>query len=148
MIYAKLLEGINPQWSVKEKAKYLYEQVCINSYYDDRIDFSKDADLISKIYYRNVNIDEDETDLVVCNTICKILQQLLARIDIKSRLVYEEPSIISGGSNEKDVALVFYDGKDEYFCDPVGDIQNCKYTMMPKYLGNKKHRFSESKNVK
>ena len=87
MIYAKLLEGINPQWSVKEKAKYLYEQVCMNSKYDIRMEYTDRADLIEKIYYRNINIDEDQTDLVVCNTICKILQQLLEREGIKSKLV-------------------------------------------------------------
>ena len=148
MRYSSLLEGINPQWSVKEKVKYLYEQVCINSYYDDRIDFTEDADLIKRIYYRNVNIDADETDLVVCNTICIILKQLLDRLGIKSRIVKEKPNILSGGLDEEDVALVFYDGEDEYFCNPVGDIQNCKYTIMPKNFGNKKHRFTEAKNVK
>ena len=148
MIYSSLLEEINPQWSVKEKVKYLYEQVCINSYYDDRIDFTEDADLIKRIYYRNVNIDADETDLVVCNTICIILKQLLDRLGIKSRIVKEKPNILSGGLDEEDVALVFYDGEDEYFCNPVGDIQNCKYTIMPKNFGNKKHRFTEAKNVK
>ena len=148
MIYAKLLEGINPQWSVKEKAKYLYEQVCINSYFDDRIDYTEDEDLIRRIYYRDVNIDEDETDLVVCRTASLILYQLLARAGIKSRLVKEKPNILSGGSGVEDVALVFYDGEDEYFCNPVGDIQNCKYTMMPRHFGIKKHRYSEVKNVK
>ncbi len=76
MVYAKLLEGINPQWSVKEKGKVS----------------------------RALEID--------------------------------------------DVALVFKDGEDEYICSPVGDIQNCKYTMMPRFFGNKRNRYSDAQNVK
>ena len=147
MIYAKLLEGINPQWSVKEKAKYLYEQVCMNSKYDIRMEYTDRADLIEKIYYRNINIDEDQTDLVVCNTICNILQQLLEREGIKSKLVRVKTKA-SRPLEVDDVALVFYDGEDEYFCSPIGDIQNCKYRMRPKNFGSKRVIYKEARNVK
>ena len=147
MIYAKLLEGINPQWSVKEKAKYIYEQICINSIYDERIEYTKSADLIRKIYYRDINVNEDQTNLVVCNTICKILMQLLFKENIECRLVKEKSSI-SRALDIEDVALVFKDGQEEYLCSPVGDIQNCKYTLMPRFFGNKKNRYSEAQNVK
>ena len=147
MVYAKLLEGINPQWSVKEKAKYLYEQVCINSIYDERIEFTKSADLIRNIYYRDINIDEEQTNSVVCNTICQILQQLLLKENIECRLV-KEKSKISRALEIEDVALVFKDGEEEYLCSPVGDIQNCKYALMPRFFGNKKNRYTEAQNVK
>ena len=147
MIYAKLLEGINPQWSVKEKAKYLYEQVCINSYYDDRQEYTRSAELIRRIYYRDIDIAKDQTNLVVCNTICIILKQLYEKAGIDCRLVKEETNV-SRPIDVDDTAIVFYDGNDEYFCSPIGDIQNCKYTMMPKNFGNKKHRYTEAKNVK
>lgn len=147
MVYSKLLEGINPQWSVKEKAKYLYEQVCINSIYDERIEYTKSADLIRNIYYRDINVDEDQTNLVVCNTICQILQQLFIKENIECRLV-KEKSKISRALEIEDVALVFKDGEEEYLCSPVGDIQNCKYTLMPRFFGNKKKKYTEAQNVK
>ena len=137
MKYNELLKGINSSWSVKEKVKYLYEQVCINSIYDERIEYSKDEALIKNIYYRNIDIKKEQGNKVVCYTICQILQQLLNEINIKSRLV-REVSRIQRPVKIKDVALVFQDGDNEYFCSPVGDIQNCKYGIMPVFFRSNK----------
>ncbi len=146
MIYAKLLDGINANWSTKQKAKYLYEQVCINSLYDERIEYTRSADLIRNIYYRKINIDEDQTNLVVCNTICQILQQLLSKIGIESRLVKKKGKV-SRALEIEDVSVVFKDGEYEYICSPAGDIQNCKYTMFPHFFGNKRNSYPDAQNV-
>ena len=36
MIYSELLKGINPNWSAKYKARYLYWNLCKNIVYDQR----------------------------------------------------------------------------------------------------------------
>ena len=148
MKYIELLDKIKPEWSTMEKVKFLYEQVCINSIYDDRIEFTQDSELILSIYDRDIDITKEQGNKVVCNTICKILQQLLEKIGVKSKLI-KKVSRVKRAAKIEDTALIFTVDEKEYFCNPVGDIQHCKYGMMPAYfccdLSN--NPYTEAKNV-
>ena len=56
MVFIKLLDGIDKNWSTIEKAKYLYNQIGKNTSYDERFAYGDDAELMHKIFYRDVDI--------------------------------------------------------------------------------------------
>ena len=60
MVFIKLLDGIDKNWSTIEKAKYLYNQIGKNTSYDERFAYGDDAELMHKIFYRDVDIKKDE----------------------------------------------------------------------------------------
>ena len=58
MRFIELLKDINPNWSIKEKVRYLYIAICKNIVYDERFEYGKDTELLNSIYYRDINIEE------------------------------------------------------------------------------------------
>lgn len=61
MVFIKLLDGIDKNWSTIEKAKYLYNQIGKNTSYDERFAYGDDAELMHKIFYRDVDIKKTRT---------------------------------------------------------------------------------------
>lgn len=108
MLFIKLLDGIDKNWSTIEKAKYLYNQIGKNTSYDERFAYGDDAELMHKIFYRDVDIRKDEDTRIVCHTANKIYLQLLQELKIKAKLVYKNP-VVERKIPVKDVALVFWD---------------------------------------
>lgn len=60
MKYIDILKGINKEWSIKEKARYIYENIGKNISYDERFAYSQNKDLLHAIYDREVDIRKEE----------------------------------------------------------------------------------------
>ena len=147
MIFIELLDGIDEKWSIVEKAKYLYEQIGKNTSYDERFAYGDDAELMHKIFYRDIDIRKDEDTRIVCNTANKIYLQLLQELKIKAKLVYKNP-VVERKIPVKDVALIFWDENgNKYFTNIAGDIENCKFGLRTAFFGIKKNLYEEAQDV-
>ena len=60
MKYIKLLDEIQGEWSIKEKARRLYRAIGENISYDERFAYSQNKELLHEIYDREVDIRKDE----------------------------------------------------------------------------------------
>lgn len=130
--FADILDGIDESWSYIEKAKYIYDEICRLSRYDERFIYSTNEDLLRDIYYKDVNIYEPIEPILICKTMNEIYSQLLSRLGIKNKCI-EKPSNIKIGYS--DVALIFYDeNNNPYFTAIAGDIQRCKYGMKTQFF--------------
>ena len=143
MVFIKLLDGIDKNWSTIEKAKYLYNQIGKNTSYDERFAYGDNAELMHKIFYRDVDIRKDEDTRIVCHTANKIYLQLLQELKIKAKLVYKNP-VVERKIPVKDVALVFWDENgNKYFTNLVGDIQKCKFGLRTAFFGIKNNLYPQ-----
>lgn len=148
MIYSELLKGVNPNWTAKYKARYLYWNLCKNIVYDQRFMYGSNKNILKSIYYRDVNIDSDETTEVVCNSANKIYLQLLQRVGIKAELVHKKSSI-KRPIEVEDVALVFWDEEgNKYYTNIVGDIENCRFGAKTVFFGITKNLYDSAQDVK
>ena len=147
MVFIKLLDGIDKNWSTIEKAKYLYNQIGKNTSYDERFAYGDDAELMHKIFYRDVDIKKDEDTRIVCHTANKIYLQLLQELKIKAKLVYKN-HVVERKIPVKDVALVFWDENgNKYFTNLAGDIENCKFGLRTAFFGIQKNLYEEAQDV-
>ena len=148
VVYANILNGINNNWSILEKAKYIYNQICKITVYDERLIYSQNPELLNSIFNKEVSIDEPILPVLVCKTMNKIYSQLLDRIGIKNKMISKESNINENAKME-DVALILYDeeGK-EYFTSLSADIQRCKYGMKTQFFGGCDDNFKEGSRDK
>lgn len=148
MRFIELLDDIDPNWSVKEKVKKLYNEICKNIIYDERFMYSQNEELLYSIYNREPDINEDEETRFVCRTANKIFLQLLQELGIKAQLIYKNSSV-KRPIDIEDVALVFWDEDgNKYYTNIVGDIQNCRYGLRTEYFGITRHLYEEAQDVK
>lgn len=145
--FSTILDGIDENWTIKEKARYCYTNICKNISYDERFIYSENTELLKKIYYREINVDKEEDTRVICHTANKIYSQLLERLNIPCKIIFK-PSAIERKIEVEDVALIFWDEEGKkYYTNIVGDIQNCRYGLQTKYFGNTKNSYKEAQDV-
>ena len=139
--FEDILEGVKEEWSIIEKAKYLYNQICKLSRYDERIIYTNNQELINSIYNKKVSISEPIEPIFICKTMNSIYMQLLNRLGIKCKII-EKPTLIKAGLD--DIALIIYDENDTpYFTAIAGDIQRCKYGMKTQFFGGIDRNYPE-----
>lgn len=147
MIFAELLKQTNEEWTIKEKARKIYQLLGQSISYDNRFEYSNDLELLRQIYYRDVNIDIDESPCLVCNSSNKVFKDLLNRLGIRAKLIYK-PSAVQRKIDVKDVALVFWDEDgNKYYTNIIGDIFNCKYGLRTNYFGTDKNVYQDAQDV-
>lgn len=133
VIYSEILNGVDKSWSFIKKAKYVYNQICKLSRYDERAVYSKNKSLINSMYYSDINVDEPMEPVLVCRSLNLVYSKLLKRLGISCRCI-EKPSYLQDGYN--DVALIFYDESGNcFFTNIAADIQWCKYGMKTQFFG-------------
>lgn len=148
MKYIELLKGIQDEWTIKEKARYLYQNICKNISYDERFAYSKNTGLLHDIYDREIDIRKDEDTRVICHTANKIYYQLLTEQNIKAKLIYKKPSV-KRMIDVKDVALIFWDeDENKYYTNIAGDIENCRYGLRTVFFGITRNLYEEAQDVK
>lgn len=147
MKYIELLNGIHDEWTIKEKARYLYRNICKNMSYDERFAYSRNKELLYEIYNREVDIRDDEDSRLICHTSNKIYHQLLTELNIKSKLVYKK-SAVERSIDVNDVALIFWDEEEnKYYTNIVGDIENCRFGLRTEFFGIAKNLYEEAQDV-
>lgn len=147
MVYSELLKGVNPNWSAKYKARYLYWNLCKNIVYDQRFMYGSNQEVLKSIYYRDIDIDEDEGYEVVCNSANKMYLQLLQRAGVRAELIYKK-SGIKRPITVKDVALVFWDEEgNKYYTNIIADIENCRFGAKTAYFGITRHLYEDAQDV-
>ncbi len=146
MKFKRLLDELDPNWSYVEKARKLYWEICKIISYDDRFALGRNQNLLYEIYNRDVDIEEDISDLrFVCNSSNKLYKKLLDELGIPNKLITKKASV-DRPIDVDDVALIFYDENgDSYFTNIVGDIQNCKYGTRTMWFGNNNTIYPEGK---
>lgn len=147
MILSNILLNIDTNWSIKEKVRYIYVQMCKQIKYDNRFSYSANPKILKSIYYKPVSIDEDIEPEIVCNTANQLFSQLMNRENIKNKLIYKKNKT-NKIIDVNDVACLFYDENDnEYYANIVGDIENCKFGLKTTYFGIHKNEYKEAQNV-
>ena len=147
MKYIELLKGIKDEWSIKEKARYLYQNICKNITYDERFAYSQNTDLLHKIYDREVDIRKEEDSRLICHTSNKIYHQLLSELNIKSKMIYKK-SAVQRPIDVQDVALIFWDEEgNKYYTNIIGDIENCRFGLRTVLFGSTKNLYEEAQDV-
>lgn len=147
MQFIKLLDTINDEWTIREKAKSLYRSIGKIIQYDERFAYSQNKELLEKIYYRNVSIEQDEDVNLVCRTANMIYLELLTRLDIKAELI-KKKSTTKRPIQVDDYALVFYDEfNNKIYTNIIGDIENCKQGMQTEYFGITKNNYESAQDV-
>lgn len=145
--FITLLDCIDENWRVKEKAKSLYRNLGKAVRYDERFMFSKNSSLLEKIYFRNIDIEQDEDERVVCRTVNLIYYELLTRLGIHAEILYKK-SKIKRAIQVEDVALVFYDEfGNKIYTNITGDLENCKFGLKTQYFGISKNPFETAQDV-
>lgn len=147
MKYIELLNGIEDGWSIKEKARYLYRNICQNMSYDERFAYSQNKELLHEIYNREVDIREDEDTRLICHTSNKVYYQLLSELGIKAKIIYKKP-VVQRPIDVNDVALVFWDEeKNRYYTNIIGDIENCRFGLRTAFFGITENLYEEAQDV-
>ncbi len=135
MIFADILNEINPNWTVREKARRIYTRMAEEITYDDRFSFLRDEDILKNIYFRQIDIDKDESTVMVCRPANTTYMNLLRRVGINAELIYKKSSI-KRGIEVPDVSCVFYDEDNlPIYTSIIGDLTNCKYGLRTQYFG-------------
>ncbi len=148
MKFIELLEDVNSDWTIKEKARYLYQNICKNISYDERFAYGTDKELLYTIYNREINIENDEDTRLICRTANLTYQQLLERLGIKSKLIYKK-SNVSRPINVNDVALLFWDeNEDKYYTNIIGDVESSRFGLQTSFFGITKNLYEEAQDVK
>lgn len=146
--YADLLKGIHDSWSIKEKAKYLYHEICKKSSYDERFIYSQNPELLKSIYYREINVDKYTSPKLICKTLNAIYTELLNRLKIQNKII-QKPSFVNQSIHAEDIALLFYDENGTpYFTAIAADLQRCKYGMRTQFFGGCDENYEEGKREK
>lgn len=147
MIYSQLLEDVNANWTAKYKARYLYWNLCKNIVYDQRFMYGSNQEVLKSIYYRDIDIDEEEPNEVVCHSANKIFLELLQRAGVKAELIYKK-SGIKRPITVQDVALVFWDEEgNKYYTNIIADIENCRFGAKTAYFGITRHLYEDAQDV-
>ena len=142
-VYSDILKGLKDNWSIKEKVKYIYDEICKISTYDERLIYSSNPALIDLIYNKKVSIDEPTETKLVCKTLNSIFSQLLDRIGVKN-IVIKKESNIKKKIKLEDISLIFYDENNmPYFTSISADIQRCKYGMKTQFFGGCDDNYKE-----
>lgn len=148
MKYIDILKGINKEWSIKEKARYIYENIGKNISYDERFAYSQNKDLLHAIYDREVDIRKEEDARFICHTANKIYKQLLSEENIRCKLIYKKAGV-NRPIEVNDVALIFWDEDgNKYYTNIVGDIENCKFGLRTVFFGITDNLYEEAQDVK
>lgn len=135
MIFASILDEINPNWKVREKARRIYTKMAEEITYDDRFSFLNDEDILKEIYFRQIDIDKNESTIMVCRPANTTYMNLLHRAGINAELIYKK-SNIKRGIEVPDVSCVFYDENNlPIYTNIIGDLANCKYGLRTQYFG-------------
>jgi len=146
--YADILNEINNSWRKVVKAKYIYDQICKKSSYDERFIYSQIPELLNSIYNRKVNVDEYTSPKLICKTLNDIYSELLTRTGIRNEII-TKPSFVNKHINAEDVALIFYDEDGmTYFTNIAADIQRCKYGMKTQFFGGCDENYDKIKREK
>lgn len=82
--YSDILNDLNDSWTIKEKAKYIYNEICKRSSYDERFIYSQNPQLLESIYNRHIDVDSYISPKLICKTLNAIYSELLNRAGIKS----------------------------------------------------------------
>ncbi len=147
MKYIKLLDEIQGEWSIKEKARRLYRAIGENISYDERFAYSQNKELLHEIYDREVDIRKDEDTRLICHTSNKIYYQLLSELRIKAKIIYKK-STIQRPIDVDDVALIFWDEEgNKYYTNIAGDIENCRFRVRTAFFGITKNLYEEAQDV-
>ena len=147
MILSDILLNIDSSWSVKEKVRYIYVEMCKQIKYDERFSYSSNPKMLIDIYYKSVSIDEDISPKVVCNTANKLFSQLMNREKIKNKLIYKKNKT-NKIIDINDVACLFYDEEgNEYYTNIAGDIENCKFGLKTTYFEININEYEEAQNA-
>lgn len=137
MIFASILDEINPNWSIREKARRIYTKMGEEITYDDRFSFLSDKSILKNIYFRQTDIDKDENTIMVCRPANTTYMNLLHRAGVNAELIYKK-SNIKRGIEVPDVSCVFYDEDNlPIYTNIIGDLTNCKYGLRTRILGDK-----------
>lgn len=141
--YADILDGIDESWSIKEKAKYIYNEICKKSSYDERFIYSGNPQLLESIYNTHVDVDTYISPKLICKTLNEIYSELLNRLGIRNKII-KKPSSINKYFKAEDVALIFFDEDNTpYFTAIAADIQRCKYGMKTQFFGGCDNNYPE-----
>lgn len=143
--YADILDGVPDTWSIKEKAKYVYNEICKRSSYDERFIYSKNPRLLKSIYERKVDVDKYISPKLICKGLNDIYSELLNRLGIRNKII-SKPSSVNKFFKAEDAALIFYDElNNPYFTAIAADIQRCKYGMKTQFFGGCDSNYEEGK---
>lgn len=147
MKLSNILSDIDTNWSIKEKVRYIYVQMCKQIKYDNRFSYSANPKILESIYYKPVSIDEDIAPEIVCNTANQLFSQLMNKENIKNKLIYKKNKT-NRFIDINDVACLFYDeDNNEYYANIVGDIENCKFGLKTTFFGIDRNEYEEAQNV-
>ena len=148
MVYSKLLDKINPNLSIKEKARSLYYNLAKNIVYDRYFMYGTDPEILNSIYYKETNIYEEESQEYVCNSANMLYFKLLQKAGVPAEIVYKK-SKCQRPIEVPDVALQFFDEEgNKYFTNIVDDIENCRYGLSTVYFGITGVEYSAAQDVK
>lgn len=148
MKYIEILEKVNPNWSIKEKARKVYYEIAKKSKYDERFAYGLNQDLLHAIYYRQIDVEQEEDPRMVCRTINEVYYQLLERLGIRAKMI-DKDSKVKRPIEVKDTALIFWDENgDKYYTNIVADIENCRFGMKTVYFGRSENLYEEAQDVK
>lgn len=143
--YSDILNDLNDSWTIKEKAKYIYNEICKRSSYDERFIYSQNPQLLESIYNRHIDVDSYISPKLICKTLNAIYSELLNRAGIKNKII-KKPSFINKYIQAEDIALIFYDEYDlPYFTAIAADIQRCKYGLKTQFFGGCDENYAEGK---
>ena len=141
MIFADILKELNPDWSIREKARKIYTRMAEEITYDDRFSFFMNKDLLEEIYFREIDIDKDENATMVCNPANKTFMNLLKRCGIKAELIYK-PAAVNREIRVPDVSCVFYyENYLPIYTNITGDLTNCKFGLKTQFFGINKSAY-------
>lgn len=148
IVFSDILKGVQPSWSVTEKARYVYYKLAQSVIYDTYFMYGKNKSKLREIYNKEIDIDKPEIPVVVCNTINDIYLQLLQRLGIEARKITKS-SNVGRIVDVESVALIFKDenGEDIY-TNIIGDLQNCRFNCFTEFFWITKSEYKEVKQCK
>ena len=132
-IFNEILKGIKPEWTEKQKYKYLYNKTGEMLSYDlNVLTYTAYGSLHDK-YSRNI-FTAISRNWGVCASFAAIYDYLCYKCDLESEIVSEE---------EHDYVLITSDKKD-YLTDPTFDSMALKFGMRTRNFGVSKEVFKEN----
>ncbi len=147
MRFITLLDQVDAHWTIKEKAKYIYRNLGKILRYDERFMFSNNISLLEKIYFKTIDIEQDEEVQIVCRTANLIYYQLLKKLGIGAELIYKRSKVERAISID-DVALVFYDELGcKIYTNIIGDLENCKFDLRTEWFGISQNSYEMAQDV-
>lgn len=132
-IFQKILEGINPEWTEKQKAKYLYNQTGQMLSYDLNVLTYAPYSSLHEKYARNI-FTAISKNWGICSSFASIYDYLCYRSGLESMVLSEE---------DHDYVLVTVEGED-FLTDPTMDSVALKFGMRTQNFGVSKEDFQKS----